>query len=850
MRKRVALLLVLWLAMSVGTWGEDQNAENNDSWTGWARDKLTEGVGLKGGEAGSKSSERANKAAFVQKFLEGAIYSLEKHQTAKAEELMKGAMEYLYHDNTIKDKAAKLEEFMKEAIKYLEQDMVEKAENVVKGAALYLKGDDEDNDEEKGKRAKYLEKGEKEKVEAGVNKATLVDSFLEGALAYLEQHQVAKAIDIMQGIVLYVAQSDEIKDKAATAEEMIQGALTYLQEDKLEKGTEMIREAAKYLENDEDYKAAIGKGKGAKYLEKGNAEKGILKAHFVEEVLKGAMSYLQANHLVKAKDVIQGVQQFIAQDNTLKDKRATAEQLLNGAFGYLEQEKSGKAQKIIQEAIEYLQNDEDVKEANKVFKEAEAKEAKLRGVKYLEKDEKEKVAVGVNKATLVDSFLEGALAYLEQHQVAKAIDIMQGIVLYVAQSDEIKDKAAAAEEMIQGALTYLQEDKLEKGTEMIREAAKCLENDEDYKAAIGKGKGAKYLEKGNAEKGILKAHFVEEVLKGAMSYLQANHLVKAKDVIQGVQQFIAQDNTLKDKRATAEQLLNGAFGYLEQEKSGKAQKIIQEAIEYLQNDEDVKEANKVFKEAEAKEAKLRGVKYLEKDEKEKVAAGVNKATLVDSFLEGALAYLEQHQVAKAIDIMQGIVLYVAQSDEIKDKAAAAEEMIQGALTYLQEDKLEKGTEMIREAAKCLENDEDYKAAIGKGKGAKYLEKGNAEKGILKAHFVEEVLKGAMSYLQANHLVKAKDVIQGVQQFIAQDNTLKDKRATAEQLLNGAFGYLEQEKSGKAQKIIQEAIEYLQNDEDVKAANKVFKEAEAKAAKATGRKNSKTNNGAKHDGSEL
>ncbi|PQP97388.1 hypothetical protein Pyn_01096 [Prunus yedoensis var. nudiflora] len=266
--------MVLWLAMSVGTLGEEQNAENSDSWTGWARDKLTEGLGLKGGEAGSKSAERANKAAFVQKFLEGAIYSLEKHQTAKAEELMKGAMEFLYHDNTIKDKAAKLEEFMKEAIKYLEQDMVEKAENVVKGAVLYLKGDDEDNNEEKGKRVTYLEK---DKVAAGVNKASLVDSFLQGALTYLEQRQVAKAIDIVQGIVLYVGQCDEIKDKAAAAEEMIQLALTYLEADKLEKGTEMIREAAKVLENDEDYKAAIGKGKGAKYLEKGNAEIGFKK---------------------------------------------------------------------------------------------------------------------------------------------------------------------------------------------------------------------------------------------------------------------------------------------------------------------------------------------------------------------------------------------------------------------------------------------------------------------------------------------------------------------------------------------------------------------------------------------
>ncbi|XP_021833953.1 uncharacterized protein LOC110773734 [Prunus avium] len=468
MRKRAALLMVLWLAMLVGTLSEDQNAENSDSWTGWARDKLTEGLGLKGGEAGSKSAERANKAAFVQKFLEGAIYSLEKHQTAKAEELMKGAMEFLYHDNTIKDKAAKLEELMKEAIKYLEQDMVEKAENVVKGAVLYLKGDDEDNNEEKGKRVTYLEK---DKVAAGVNKASLVDSFLQGALTYLEQRQVAKAIDIVQGIVLYVGQCDEIKDKAAAAEELIQLALTYLEADKLEKGTEMIREAAKVLENDEDYKAAIGKGKGAKYLEKGNAEIGLQKAHFVEEVLKGAMSYLHANSLVKAKDVIQGVQQFIAQDNTLKDKRATAEQLLNGAFGYLEEEKSEKALKIIQEAIEYLESDEDVKAANKVFKEAEAKEAKLRGVKYLEKDEKDKVAAGVNKASLVDSFLQGALTYLEQRQVAKAIDIVQGIVLYVGQSDEIKDKAAAAEEMIQLALTYLEADKLEKGTEMIREAA-------------------------------------------------------------------------------------------------------------------------------------------------------------------------------------------------------------------------------------------------------------------------------------------------------------------------------------------------------------------------------------------
>jgi hypothetical protein len=79
-------------------------------------------------------------------------------------------------------------------------------------------------------------------------------------------------------------------------------------------------------------------------------------------------------------------------------------------------------------------------------------------------------------------------------------------------------------------------------------------------------------------------------------------------------------------------LLNGAFTYLHQEKAEKAEKIIQEAIEYLENDEDVKEANKLTQEA----AKSRGVKYLEND---KVTAGVNKASLVDSFLQGALTYL-------------------------------------------------------------------------------------------------------------------------------------------------------------------------------------------------------------------
>ncbi|KAM2875810.1 hypothetical protein COP2_018889 [Malus domestica] len=60
MRKKAALLLVLWLAMSMGSWGQD---------------KLKGGLGLKGGGAASKPTERAKKVALVQKFMDGALYS-------------------------------------------------------------------------------------------------------------------------------------------------------------------------------------------------------------------------------------------------------------------------------------------------------------------------------------------------------------------------------------------------------------------------------------------------------------------------------------------------------------------------------------------------------------------------------------------------------------------------------------------------------------------------------------------------------------------------------------------------------------------------------------------------------
>ncbi|KAM1174534.1 hypothetical protein ACFX19_027649 [Malus domestica] len=104
MGKGAALLLVLWLAMSVGTFGEEKQEGGHE---------------LKDGDAASKPTERAKKVALVQKFMDGPLYSLAKHQTDKAEELMKGAIEYLYHDNTIKDKAAKLEEFMKKLSSFL-----------------------------------------------------------------------------------------------------------------------------------------------------------------------------------------------------------------------------------------------------------------------------------------------------------------------------------------------------------------------------------------------------------------------------------------------------------------------------------------------------------------------------------------------------------------------------------------------------------------------------------------------------------------------------------------------------------------------------------------------------------
>ncbi|KAM1971904.1 hypothetical protein FF2_018235 [Malus domestica] len=423
---------------------------------------------------------------------------------------MKGAMEYLYNDNTIKDKAPKLEEFMKEAIKFLEQDMIEKSVEMIKGATLYLESDDEAKDEKSGKRVKYLEN---DKVAAGVNKVRLVDDFLKEALQYLDAEQEVKAKEIIQGIRLYVSQCDEIedkaasveqakeivqatvmyvaqddtmKDKAATSMEIMDGVLTFLQQDQMDKAKEMIQD--KLVKDVKD--KAKTKTKRVKYLENNKVAAGVNKGRLVDDFLEEALTYLDSDQAAKAKEIIQGIRLYVSQCDEIKDKAAAVEEMIQGALAFIEQDSLDEAEEVIHGAMTYLDNDDDVKQLSK------ADHAK--GVKYLEQDKAER---GIEKALFVHEVLK-ALSYIDKKQVEQAKEIVQAVVMYVVQDDTMKDKATTSMDMMDGALTFLQQDQMDKAKEMIQGAMTYLKGDEYVKEADKLLRGMDVKEQDKLVKGV------------------------------------------------------------------------------------------------------------------------------------------------------------------------------------------------------------------------------------------------------------------------------------------------------------------------------------------------------------
>ncbi|XP_050105954.1 uncharacterized protein LOC126585558 [Malus sylvestris] len=183
------------------------------------------------------------------------------------------------------------------------------------------------------------------------------------------------------------------------------------------------------------------------------------------------------------------------------------------------------------------------------------------------------------------------------------------------------------------------------------------------------------------------------------------------------------------------------------------------AIVYLESDDKVKD-----------EQSGKRVKHLENNE---VQARVNIVLLVYDFLNEALTYLGAEEIAKAKNVIEGMKLFVSQCDEIKDKAAAFEEMIQRALTFIEQDSLEKAKEVINEAMTYLGNDDDIKelrkAGAGHAKEVKYLEQDKAERGIQKAIFVAEVLKVALTFIKKKQVEQAKEVVEGVVMYVALDS---------------------------------------------------------------------------------
>ncbi|KAL6224629.1 hypothetical protein ACLB2K_003484 [Fragaria x ananassa] len=136
------MLLVLWLSMSVGTWGH----EESESWSGW----LSKSLGFTHGNEVKEPKEKhvTQDSALnmkvlltVQQNIHASFNAIHQEQPAKAQEMLKIAVMTLNHEESLSDeeKSTILTQYCTESEKFLNEEQKVKAQELLKAATTGLR---------------------------------------------------------------------------------------------------------------------------------------------------------------------------------------------------------------------------------------------------------------------------------------------------------------------------------------------------------------------------------------------------------------------------------------------------------------------------------------------------------------------------------------------------------------------------------------------------------------------------------------------------------------------------------------------------------------------------------------
>lgn len=338
-----AMLVVLWLAMSVGTWAEDNNDE---SWTDWA----SKGLGLKQDNAESTNiggKQKPNEQQIMGEWvnvLKGAEMALEADKRYTASAMIAGVVAQLRADNSLsnKEKAAKFEESVQAIQNAVEADNTAKAVTLIKGLAANFRKvhgfEQGGGGQQKQRGVKYLENADKEK------KLDMLGTDLRQVFEAIKQDQKDKALQILASISLFLENNkDLIGEENAFFIRSIKETEKYIKEDDKQKAERTLKRAVVvvglHLLGEEEEKAPTLKV-NPQALAK------------VDEKLQEAFQAIEEHEENKAKQMLQAAVEELKRDKSLcpEEKFKKLMEFIVEAEKLLQSDARDKAGKVIQGA--------------------------------------------------------------------------------------------------------------------------------------------------------------------------------------------------------------------------------------------------------------------------------------------------------------------------------------------------------------------------------------------------------------------------------------------------------------------------------------------------------------------
>ncbi|KAK9948603.1 hypothetical protein M0R45_004171 [Rubus argutus] len=785
-----AMLLVLWLAMSVGTWAED-----SESWTEWLSKSLGFGQDnpvVKNAVADDKEtpSEEQIMAEWLQ-VLQGAEVALEADKRYTASAMIAGVVAKFNADDSNfsdKEKIEKFQASVKAIQQAVDRDHKAKATALIKGLVANFKSQygNVQRDQQNQRGVMYLEtEDSKQPAHQNMKVLLTVEQKLQEAFQSLHQEKQAKAQAMLKVAVVTLNQDESLTDeeKSKKLTEFVMKAEKSLNKEQQEKAQQLVGAATTGLRFHILHQQHMEKGKTYNSADpasgpstQGGAQN-INVLLVVEQKFQAAFQALQQGQVSQAQEMLKIAVHTLAQDKSLTVEQKTAKltEFVQKAEKFLNKETQ----------VQVLEFIEGAKMGLKIQKlrQADMEKAKSSGsAAPASGPATQESAQNINVSVVVEQKFQAAFQAFQQGQVAQAQEMLKIATLTLGQvkSLTVEQKIAKLIEFVQKVEKSLNKDTQVQVREFIEGAKMGLKIQELRQADMEKAKtygstspASSPISQGNAQN-INVSVVVEQKFQAAFQALQQGQVAQAQEILKTAALTLSEDKSLTIEQKTAK--LTNFVQKVEKSLNKDTHVQVREFIEGAKMGLKIQE----LRQTDMEKVKSSGfVAPASGPVAQGNAQNINVSVMVEQKFQAAFQALQQGQVAQAQEILKTATLTLGQDKSltVEQKTAKLTDFVQKVEKSLNKDIQVQVREFIVGAKMGLKFQELRQADMEKAKDSSSAAptsspaaQGSAQN-INGSMAVELKFQAVFQALQQGQVAQAQEMLKNVALTLSQDKSL-------------------------------------------------------------------------------